>query len=181
MISADEFARAQQYTAETLAAAGIVITPAERARIEVADFGLNDLQHIGLEIVEYVNTDRCCAKELVLYPGQICPQHRHPTIDGQPGKEETFRCRAGQVYLHLPGDDTPNPQGNVPAARAHTFTVWNEVILNTGEQYTLFPDTWHWFQAGPEGAVVSEFSTKSRDEADIFYDLDIMRIPEVAG
>ncbi len=180
MISADEFARAQQYTAETLAAAGIVITPAERARIEVADFGLNDLQHIGLEIVEYVNTDQCCAKELVLYPGQICPQHRHPMVDGQPGKEETFRCRAGQVYLYLPGEYTPNPQGNVPATRAHAFTVWNEVILNPGEQYTLLPDTWHWFQAGTEGAIVSEFSTKSRDGADIFYDLDIQRLPEVA-
>lgn len=32
------------------------------------------------------------------------------------------------------------------------------------------PDTFHWFQAGPEGAVVSEFSTKSQDEYDIYTD-----------
>ena len=53
--------------------------------------------------------------------------------------------------------------------------------LRPGEQYTLAPDTLHWFQAGAEGAVVSEFSTKSIDEADVFTDADIKRIPEVAG
>ncbi|MEI7832484.1 MAG: D-lyxose/D-mannose family sugar isomerase [bacterium] len=180
MITREEFARAQERTAATLAAAGIVITPEERASIEVADFGLNDLERIGLEIIVYVNTDRCCAKELVLFPGQICPQHRHPSIDLEPGKEETFRCRAGQVYLYLPGEATPNPKGFVPAERADAFTVWNEVILNPGEQYTLLPDTWHWFQGGPEGAIVSEFSTRSRDDADIFQDMQIQRAPEVA-
>ena len=37
-------------------------------------------------------------------------------------------------------------------------------------KYTIMPNTLHWFQAGPEGAVVSEFSTKSRDEFDIYTD-----------
>ena len=41
------------------------------------------------------------------------------------------------------------------------------------------PNTWHWFQAGEEGAIISEFSTKSRDETDIFCDDRIKRIPEV--
>jgi D-lyxose ketol-isomerase len=53
-------------------------------------------------------------------------------------------------------------------------------VLKPGEQYTLYPDTLHWFQGEPEGAVISEFSTRSRDEADIFSDKDIKRIPEVA-
>ncbi len=34
-------------------------------------------------------------------------------------------------------------------------------------------------KAGPEGAVVSEFSTKGRDESDLFNDRRIRRIPEV--
>jgi D-lyxose ketol-isomerase len=55
------------------------------------------------------------------------------------------------------------------------------VILKPGDQYTLPPNTLHWFQAGPEGAVVSEFSTRSRDDADIFSDARIQRAPEVAG
>ena len=43
------------------------------------------------------------------------------------------------------------------------------------------PDTLHWFQAGPEGAVISEFSTRSFDEYDIFTDPRIQRIPVVEG
>jgi D-lyxose ketol-isomerase len=58
--------------------------------------------------------------------------------------------------------------------------VWHEVPLKPGQQYTLFPDTLHWFQAGPEGAIVSEFSTRSTDENDLFTDPRIKRLPEVA-
>ena len=36
-------------------------------------------------------------------------------------------------------------------------------------------DILHWFQAGDEGAIVSEFSTRSRDEFDIFTDPRIRR------
>jgi D-lyxose ketol-isomerase len=42
------------------------------------------------------------------------------------------------------------------------------------------PNTLHWFQGGPQGAIVSEFSTRSRDEFDIFTDPDIRRAPVVA-
>src|SRR4029450_1989342 len=58
-----------------LAEAGIVLTPVERETIEVADFGLGDLERYGLQIVVYVNTERVCAKELVLFPGAACPEH----------------------------------------------------------------------------------------------------------
>ncbi len=54
-------------------AAHIVLSPQERDRVEVADFGLNDLERTGLELITYVNTDRCCAKEMTLFPGQTCP------------------------------------------------------------------------------------------------------------
>ena len=37
------------------------------------------------------------------------------------------------------------------------------------------PETWHWFQAGPDGAVISEFSTRSTDETDVFTDKGIKR------
>ena len=179
MISKQEFEQAQARAAQMLAKAGIAITAEERAGIEVADFGLNDLEHIGLEIITYVNTERCCAKELLIFPGQICPEHRHPRLGDNPGKEETFRCRAGVVYLYVPGEAAAAPKGHVPAQRKAAFTVWHEIILTPGQQYTLMPNTLHWFQAGADGAVVSEFSTKSIDEADIFTDPDIQRIPVV--
>ena len=105
MITAQEQREAQTYAAEQLEAAGIVLTEAERASIEVADFGLSRLREVGLQVLVYVNTDRCCAKELVLYPGQTCPEHLHPPFDGTPGKEETFRCRRGLVHLRVAGEE----------------------------------------------------------------------------
>ena len=154
MITRTEQLEAQAYAAEQLAAAGIVLTEAERERIEVADFGLSRLREQGLMLVVYVNTDRYCAKELVLYPGQSCPEHRHPPFDGGPGKEETFRCRRGLVTLWVDGE---------------------EIVLRPGQQHTIPPDTLHSFQAGPEGAVVSEFSAASRDELDVFTDPHVQR------
>jgi D-lyxose ketol-isomerase len=155
-----------------LAKAHITIAPAEAEAMEVATFGLpeGNFPAIGLEIVVFVNNDRYCAKELVVFPGQICPEHRHPEVDGHPGKQETFRCRWGDVYVHIPGDPTPNPKGHVPAGKEACFTSWHEIILKPGQQYTLQPDIFHWFQGGPKGAVISEFSSTSTDENDIFTD-----------
>jgi D-lyxose ketol-isomerase len=173
-----ELNAAQVRAADVLQRVGIVLTPAERAAVEVADFGLSRLEETGLQIVVYVNTDRVCAKELVMFPWQLCPEHRHPSVGGQPGKEETFRCRAGTVYLYVEGEPTPEPSARPPADG--TFTVWHEVVLRPGDQYTLAPDTLHWFQSGEEGAVVSEFSTRSTDELDFFSDPRIQRATVVS-
>ena len=158
--------------------AGIVLTEEEKNRVEFCDYGLGDFDRIGTEIVIYVNTKRVCAKELILTPNQICPEHIHPQLGDYPGKEETFRCRWGEVFLYVPGDPTPSPRGCVPEERKAHFTVWHEIHLLPGEQYTLKEQTLHWFQAGPDGAVVSEFSTPSFDDADIFTDPDIKRVGE---
>ncbi len=181
MITKNEFEKARQRTLEYFSKAGIAITEEEKGRIEVADFGLNDLEHTGLEILTYVNTERCCAKELVLFPGQTCPEHRHPAIGEKPGKEETFRCRWGTVYLYVDGTPAAVPKCKPPKLTPGAYTVFHEIVLKPGEQYTLSPNTLHWFQAGPEGAVVSEFSTRSMDDADIFSDTDIKRLPEIDG
>lgn len=178
MASKEQVTQACRRAAEFLGSAGIALTPEEKTNIEVADFNLGELEQTGLEIVVYVNTSRCCAKELVLFPRQTCPEHVHPPVAGEPGKEETFRCRKGEVYLYISGEPTPNPKAKPPKGRENTYTVWHEIILRPGEQYTLAPNTKHWFQAGDEGAIVSEFSTTSRDEADIFTDPDIVRCPE---
>jgi D-lyxose ketol-isomerase len=63
------------------------------------------------------------------------------------------------------------------AQAARGFTVWKEIVLRPGGQYTLPSDTLHWFQAGSKGAVVSEFSSTSTDENDIFTDPAIRRVP----
>lgn len=179
MISKEQYEEAKNRALEYFLKAGIVLTETEKQNIEVADFGLGELESTGLEIVTYVNTSRCCAKELILFPYQTCPEHIHPPVEGEIGKEETFRCRSGQVFLYVEGEPTENPKAVAPVGREKSYTVWHEIALIPGQQYTLNPNTKHWFQAGAEGAVVSEFSTKSRDEADIFTDEDIQRISKI--
>lgn len=159
--------------------AGIILTDAEKERIEIADFGLGILETFGLQLVTYINTGRCCAKELVLFPWQICPEHRHPRVGCYIGKEETFRCRWGEIYLYVEGTATLTPKAKIPNGKRAYFTVWNEIILHPGEQYTLAPDKLHWFQGGQQGAIISEFSTRSLDENDIFTDPAVNRKPVI--
>lgn len=176
----EQWRRYQDEIARRLADAGIVITQEEREQLEVADFGLGRFELEGLGLITYVNTARTCAKELVMWPGQTCPQHRHPPVAGEPGKEETFRVRRGECTLYVDeGAAGVTPDLRCQPPTAHYSTAMREVVLRPGEQYTLPPDTWHWFQAGPEGCVVSEFSTTNRDEEDIFLDPNIRRIPVV--
>ena len=172
MLTLEQLQAARARTRAYLDRAGIVLTPDETANIEVADMGLGELETTGLQLVVYINTERCCAKELVLFPRQTCPEHRHPPFEGTPGKEETFRCRSGLVYLYVEGDPTREPACTPPPG---AYTVGREIELRPGMQHTIPPGTLHWFQAGPEGAVVSEFSTTSRDELDEFTDANVLR------
>ena len=177
MLTESDVEAMRDATRDYLAMAGIVLTDEESLSIEVADFGLGEVRTTGLQLVTYVNTERVCAKELVLLPSQTCPEHRHPPVGGEPGKEETFRCRWGLVYLYVEGPPVERPHARPPAGRESTYTVWHEVVLHPGQQWTIPPNTLHWFQADDEGAVVSEFSTRSRDEFDIFTDPAIRRLP----
>ena len=159
--------------------AGIALTEWEKAHVEVADFGLGEVETTGLEIVVYYNDERYCAKEMALFPRQTCPEHVHAPLEGYIGKQETFRCRYGEVFLYVEGRRTPTISAVLPAGSEKYYTVFNEIELHPGEQYTIKPNTRHWFQAGKDGAVVSEFSTKSYDEYDIFTDPRIKRIPTI--
>src|SRR6266496_3385509 len=170
MITRVQLQSAQERAAQMLAAIGIIITATERQNIEVAEFGLGELERTGLELVVYVNTDRYCAKELILFPHQTCPEHHHPRNAGNPGKMETFRCRWGRVFLYIESEPTLYPQCKPPVGSEAYYTVFHEITLSPGEQYTIPPDTLHWFQAGSEGAIVSEFSSTSHDESDVFTD-----------
>ncbi len=177
-MDAQERARWAEKAAKMLKTAGIAIMDKERAEMQVLDFGLpkGTFPDVGLEIIVYENNDRYCAKELILFPGQTCPEHRHPAVAGKPGKQETFRCRWGEVYLYVPGDQAANsPKATLPEGKRATFTVGREIILKPGEQHTIPPDTLHWFQGGPKGAIVSEFSSTSTDEHDVFTDKGIKR------
>jgi D-lyxose ketol-isomerase len=179
VITRSEQRHAQQRALEYLDRAGVVMTAEEREQIEVSDFGLSKLEYFGVQTLTYFNTDRICAKQIVLFPNQICPEHWHPKVGTDPGKEEIMRVRWGLVYVYIPGADLePAVRDRIPERKEH-FTVGKEMLLRPGDQIILAPGTVHWFQAGPEGAVIDDYSTTSRDVLDEFTDPDIVRITKI--
>lgn len=154
----------------------------EISNIEFTDFGLGDINKQGLNLIVYVNNDRYCAKEMVLLPRQTCPEHRHPDRGDLRGKQETFRCRNGKVYLYVEGKRNKDKLScQIPTDEEENYTVFHEIELNPGEQYTIDPNIKHWFQAGDEGAVISEFSSPSDDSSDIFTNQNVQRIKNKSG
>lgn len=166
----------QKQVLEYFQKAGIVLTPLEVKNLEIADFGLRNLREEALNLVVYENNANYCAKEMVLLPNQTCPEHRHPPVKGRKGKLETFRCRYGKVYLYVEGDKSSAIQATVPEGKEDFYTAREEHILYPGDQFTISPNVLHWFQAGPKGAVISEFSTTSDDASDIFSDPSVQRV-----
>ena len=175
MITRTEQASARKRAVDMLKRAGIVARRDELDGIEVADMGLGELEQSGVQILTLVDTDKIAAKLLVLFPHQTEPEHTHPPLGDYPGKEETLRSQWGELYLYVPGEPTPEPLASPPADRKNTYTVWHQHILRPGDQMTFPPNTPHWFQGGPEGAVVWTFSTRAVDVEDIFTDPEIRR------
>ncbi len=143
-------------------------------RLYCEDFGLGEYEETGLGVLELVNTNLLSIKILVLLPRQTCPEHRHRPAADYPGKEETFGCQWGECYLYLPGPAAPGPRAAPPAHRRDSYTVWHEIKLGPGDQHTAPSDTRHWFQAGPEGAVVWSLCSRTVVGADEFTDRDIL-------
>lgn len=173
----------RQQVINFLQQAHITITEEEKARIEIASFDLPDYPRSGLQLLTYCNSTRYCAKELVLFPNQVCPEHLHPPFEGSIGKQETFRCRWGEVYLfvddpslRLNQNDSGKPICSKPEGDEQWYQCDRFILLKAGDQYTIKPNTLHWFKAGEMGAVVSEFSSESRDELDVFTDPRVRRL-----
>ena len=180
MITRQQHQSAKRRAAELITKADILARPDEIDRIEVVDLGLGELEQTGLQILTMVNTGEVGVKVLVLFPDQCFAQHKHPPLGDYPGKEESFRCQYGELRLYQEGEPTPNPRAKPPAHRARTYTVWNERVLHPGDQITCPPNTFHWFQAGPDGAVVWRFSSRTTDVQDVFIDPDTSRVTIIA-
>jgi len=174
-----EFEGRQKWTADQIRQAGYPLTDEEATRIEVADFGLGEIDHFGIQLITYVNTERVCSKDIVMKPWQICPEHLHPNEGAELGKEETFRCRKGLVYLYVQGSPTQSPSHRLRPEDKGRVSVFHEIVLSPGDQYTIMPNNLHWFQAGNEGCIVTEFSTRSTDGSDVFTDKAIVRAPKI--
>ena len=158
--------------------AHIYLNGSEKKNLEIADMGLGRIEEIGIQIHMYIDTKRCSAKEMVLFPNQIGPEQRHPPFEDYQGKEESFRVRYGTLYLYVEGEPVSSDKmkAQIPQDKKNTFTVFHEIILNKGDQYTIEPNIIHWICGGPEGCVVSEFATYNRDDLDVFTDPAVKRL-----
>jgi D-lyxose ketol-isomerase len=178
MLTKPEYAAAQSRAAAMIRESGISITDEEAKKVEVADFGLGRLDVEGAQILTLVTTDRIAVKVVALFPHQTLPEHWHPPVGEDPGKEETVRVVSGIVRIYIPGDDSMK-EGFVPAGQEDAYTMRRELILKPSGQVTLQPGTKHWFQAGQAGAVLYSFSTVARDVLDGFTDPEIKRMTEI--
>ena len=108
-----------------------------------------------------------------MFPGQTCPEHSHPPFDGSPGKEETFRCRSGTVYLYVEGEPTPNPRCR-PAQRGRTSPPGTRSCCTpaSSTRCSPGPSTGSMLPRAPSSR---SSRPQSRDDLDIFTDPAIQR------
>jgi D-lyxose ketol-isomerase len=174
MITRSQFIALQGRAFELFRRAGLFLTSEERGRIEVADFGLGQPETEGAQIFTFVQTDRYAAKIIGLFPWQTLPEHWHPPVGDDPGKQETVRVAWGQLYLCAEGPDTLQNCRIVPG-KAAAYTARCESVFDPGDTRTFQPGERHWFQGGPDGVVLYSFSSVVRDALDGFSDPAIQR------
>jgi D-lyxose ketol-isomerase len=155
--------------------AQVQLSQEESQRLDVVDFGLRDLSRYGVQVVEYINNDRYCSRQLVFLPRQTIPEHMHPPVGEDPGKDETFRVVWGKVWAYTEGQPSNDIAAILDPEEKRNFTVFHQIELNAGEQCTILHNQYHWFQAGEEGAVVIEFSSPARDLYDVFTNPRVVR------
>jgi D-lyxose ketol-isomerase len=178
MLTRAEYTVAQSRAAAMIKASGINITREEVEKVEVADFGLGRLDIEGAQILTLVSTGRIAVKVVVLFGGQTLPEHWHPPVGDDPGKEETVRVISGLLRFYIPGGDNMT-EGAIPAGKEYAYTARHELIFKPGDQITMEPGSKHWFQAGEKGVVMYSFSTIARDVLDGFTDPAIKRTTEI--
>ncbi len=102
-----EYNKIKQEGLELMRKSGLYLTAEEEERMEVTDFGLNDPYHEGLMLHVYVNTKRCCAKELPMLPGQICAEHRHPPLGPEIRERRRHSAADMERYIFMSRESRP--------------------------------------------------------------------------
>jgi len=175
MLTKRQYKSAQLKAGAMIKKSGILITKDEISKIIVHDWGLENFNEEGLMISTLFATDRISARVLVLFPNQTEPEHWHPVLPDNPGKEEIIRAIWGDLRFYLPGDNNMK-EGFVPASNQQYYTLRNEITMKPGDQLILTPGTKHWFQAGTQGAVFYSYATCVSDGTDLFENPVIKRI-----
>ena len=141
----------------------------ELEKLLLVDYGLGNLEKEGVGLTDIVYTPALRLKILAMLPNQTLPEHKHPPYGEWRGKEETIRVVYGTMRVYLPGEENMT-EGFLPERKEEYYTVRNESILTPIDQLTIEPDTWHWFQAGPKGAVAYAFYPQAVERKNYFRD-----------
>jgi len=150
------------------AKAGFALSEDERQRVIVVSFG--DFFASGAAAIDIVMNPRYGGRLIVFFPGQLFPEHWHPSVEEGAGKEETFRVLWGSVYVYGEGEPSAGAAQHIPAGKEAVFTARHEVLLRAGDQRSIGLHERHWFVAGPDGTVAIEISSTVRDQYDRFTD-----------
>ena len=167
---------AKQQAEDLIHKSGFVLSDQEQQDLAVNDMGLGNILQEGLVFVDILRSARLRITILVLLPNQTLPQHRHPPYETEIGKKETLRVLYGQTRLYVPGQEN-NPQILIPAGKEAFYTARHEILINRGQQYTIDPNTEHWFQGGPDGAVNLCLQNRVDETKNIFNDPQSLGCP----
>jgi len=172
MLSKEVQIKIRKKALELFKKANIALTNEEIKReLKIVEFGDKDFFKIGLVFLTFINNSFHGGRFILFFPGQYCPLHIHPEIEGSKGKVETFRVLFGQVIANYFPDDVNLTSISVSALELESASIPKiSIILNPGEQYTVKPTVKHWYKAGPDGAIAMEISNPLKDEHDIWPD-----------
>ena len=174
MITQQQIREARKEAGRLIRGAGLLVRDDEIASIEVADFGLGNLELEGAQILTLLDTERIAVKLLALTSFQHLPEHWHPRLGDDPGKEETLRVLFGEMSIVREGPESLR-DATIPQGKEAFYTCRHEMRAKPGDQLTISPGDKHWFQAGASGAVAFSFSSTARDILDGFTDPGIRR------
>lgn len=156
---------------------GFPLTDRELDSIAVADFGLSNPDREGAQILTLFATERISTKLIVLFPGQYLPEHWHPPVGSDPGKEEIIRGYYGSIIYGEEGEDNCREE-YLPAEKKDFYSTRSIQRITPSDQVIIPSGKKHWLSGGNEGGIVLSFSTCVRDALDQFTDPGVKRITE---
>jgi D-lyxose ketol-isomerase len=155
---------------------GYPVNAAIKAKLWVTDFALGRFADVGLGVIVWHGDEKhnYSGLDAFLLPGQMIPEHWHVKLGKIPAKMEAWLVRNGEIYAYAEGAPTPKMKAKLTEADAASTTVKCERILRVGEIASLSrPLEKHWMQAGPQGAIFTEFSTFHSGAAVRFTDAKV--------
>lgn len=147
---------------------------------DITDYGLGNFRKTGLSLITLRNgntkdpkyTKTYAEKIMMLWPGQISPNHFHWS------KMEDIIDRGGGRTLFRLWNATKDEQLDTSDVtvysdgRSYQVPAGSEVILSPGQSLTLYPYTYHEFAVLDEPTLIGEVSQCNDDNTDNrFFDM----------